>query len=642
MKISMKLTSTIPSGIREKLFTVDKILRECYGTPDLGNVSDPLEELLFLTITQRTGIQTAIKIYRNMKEHFPCLRDILNAQDSSLRELLSSGGRGNLRTRAVKEILGDVLEKVGKLSLEELRNMDFDKAFEFLLSLPWVGEKTARCVMLYSLGFGTFPADSNVIRILKRTAVLEPIIGDLHDIEHRRAQNLIAPAIPDEIARTLHVNMVVHGQEVCRERNPECEKCEIRKFCGFYRANQARDARRQSPTIVDLFCGAGGISLGFHIEGYKTLMAVDNYSPAIKTYRLNHPWVEEKRTICSDIQKLSDEEILALVGNEKVDVLVAGVPCQGYSRVGYRTKPGLSKEIDYNPEKDPRNLLFGEVMRVAQIIKPSFIVIENVPDMKSAQVSHRDLNGSVVSLLKNRLRRHGYNSEVISLDASKFGVPQKRRRLFFVAGKKHLPDDLKGELSRVAKDMGLGDSIPTLADAICDLPLVKAGESERIVSWGREQGSKNGFYDSFVRTNTRILYDHIARAHNADDMKIIKALKQGEDYATLLKRNPEVVMGRKHKTYNTDNFHDKFFRLRWDAPSRTIVSHLAKDGNSFIHPDQKRSLTVREAARIQSFPDDFIFWGSRTAQFIQIGNAVPPLLARIFARFFRQILEGRA
>lgn len=124
-----------------------------------------------------------------------------------------------------------------------------------------------------------------------------------------------------------------------------------------------------------------------------------------------------------------------------------------------------------------------------------------------------------------------------------------------------------------------------------------------------------------------------------DDMRIIRELRQGENYKKLLDRAPEVVEGRKRKKYKTTNFPDKLYKLSWNFPSRTIVSNLLKDGNSFIHPKQNRSLTVREAARIQSFPDDYMFMGGRTSQFIQVGNAVPPLLAHVISGYIMNLLK---
>lgn len=143
-----------------------------------------------------------------------------------------------------------------------------------------------------------------------------------------------------------------------------------------------------------------------------------------------------------------------------------------------------------------------------------------------------------------------------------------------------------------------------------------------------------------MKDNQKILYNHVSRYHNEDDMKIIRSIRKRENYKKLVLRLPSVIEGRKKRTYKISNFPDKFFRLAWNSPSRTIVSHLAKDGNSFIHQSQNRSITVREAARIQTFPDDYIFMGSRFSQFIQVGNAVPPLLARIFARYFRKLMEN--
>lgn len=633
-------TFPLPREVRDRLSYIDAILQAAYGTPDLGNVADPLEELIFLTITQRTKIKTAIQVFRNLKEQFSGRDSILQASDADLRRILSVGGRGNFRIRAVRELLNAVKDKTGALSLNNLRRMNETEAFEFLLSLPWVGEKIARCVMLYSLGFNTFPADVNAIRIFRRTEIFTPVIGSLEGIEHRKAQSKIAPWVPAEIARTLHVNMVVHGQEVCRERNPRCERCEIRKFCAFWRNSKVKEADGARFTVVDLFSGAGGISLGFHDKGFRIALVVDNDSRALQTYRLNHPWVEQNRILCEDLRGLASTRIRAISSEEKIDVLVAGVPCQGFSRVGYRTKPDLIKEKKYKPEKDPRNTLFKEVIRFARLLNPQCILVENVPDMESANVTHYGMDRRVIELLERRLGGMGYHTATVCLDATDFGIPQKRRRLFFVASKKTLPDKMEERLTKLAQEMKYPETIPSLFDAIASLPALKAGEGVQIASFAHVQDKGVSDYREFVGNDAAIIFNHVARPHNNDDMRIIEALQPGENYVALVRRMPDILNGRSHKVYTTRNFQDKFYRLRWDAPCRTIVAHLAKDGNSFIHPEQNRALTVREAARIQSFPDDFIFTGSRTSQFIQVGNAVPPMLARVFARFLRTLLEA--
>jgi len=627
--------------IIKRLVLIDKILDALYGTPDLGNVSDPLEELIYLTITQRTRIRTAMKIYRRLKERFPDPRDMLDASEGELRDILSTGGRGNLRIRAIKKILCAVKEKTGKYSLEMLRGLNENQTFEFLLQLPWVGEKIARCVMLYSLGYGLFPADSNVIRIFSKASILGPIIGPLGEVEHRKAQKLIAAHIPPEIARSLHVNMVVHGQEVCKPRNQDCKGCEINRWCENFRKMTVREHREHKFSMVDIFSGAGGISHGFIREGFKVVLAVDNDPQAHETFLINNLGIDENRILNSDITKLEDDFIKDLIGNKHIDVLTAGIPCQGFSMVGYRTKPELVKRNGYRPEKDARNKLYRQVIRFVDILNPEFVLVENVPGINTLKIRFQNKESAIISLLENQLKDRGYDCRILTLDARDFGIPQKRKRIFLIARREEkLTENIVEELKKVAREIGHDGKELTLKDAIGNLPALRANDGSEVKKVVLRPVKTSNFYRKSVEVDRKILYNHVSRYHNKDDMKIIRELKQGENYKNLLYRAPWVVEGRKKKVYKITNFPDKFYRLEWNSPSRTIVSHLARDGNSFIHPEQDRSLTVREAARIQSFPDDFLVTGSRFSQFIQVGNAVPPLLARIFARYFKKVMES--
>jgi len=621
----------------QTLFVVNRILEVVHGTPDFGNLPDPLDELIFISISQRTRIKTARQVFETLKARFPCWEGVMAAPDKDLAEIVSVGGRGNLRVRALREILQAIKEQSGGLSLQFLRELPQEEALDFLTALPWVGEKTARCVLMYSLRHGTFPADVHGIRIFTRTGLLKPLVGTLEGLEHRKAQQVIAPLIPPDIAYTLHVNMVAHGQEICQERHPRCHQCEIRKFCKQYRMVQVEQAGQRNWTLVDLFCGAGGLSLGFVEEGFKILLAVDNDPAAIRTYRLNHPTVPVTSVLEKDITLLSDGEIKDLVA-EKVDVLVAGVPCQGFSRVGYRTKPALMQEKSYNPEDDAQNRLFLEVIRVAHILQPRIILLENVPDMGKAKVKEGEMVAEVVHLLDQRLPN--YVSTTVSLDASRYGVPQKRRRLFFMAFRRATLPDIEKTLERIRDEQWGGASLPiSLSESIGDLPPLIQGEGEQIAAMPNGASNSGTLYTDFTQGRGKVLYNHQARPHNEDDMEIIRALEEGENYVSLLHRRPDVIKGRTRKVYRLNNFPDKFYRMRADEPARTIPAHLARDGNSFIFPSQDRSLTVREAARLQSFPDDWILTGSRFAQFTQVGNAVPPLLARVIARFFKGLLE---
>jgi len=633
------------SGIRDvlnevikTLFLVNEILQITHGTPDFGHLSDPLDELIFIILSQRTKIKTARRLFEMLKERFPQWSDALEAPEEDLTEVVQFGGRGNLRTRAIRGILEALQERKGDLSLEFLHSLPVEDAYKFLCQLPGVGEKTARCVLMYSLGYGTLPADAHAIRIFTRTGLLDSLAGPLDGLEHRKVQAAIAPLVPPDVAYALHVNMVVHGQEVCRERNPRCGECEIRKFCKYYRSAQVKQASRRRWTLVDLFCGAGGLSLGFVEEGFRVLLAVDSDAAAIRTYRLNHPMVSPASIWEGDITRLSDREIRDMVSEERVDVLAAGVPCQGFSRVGYRTKPALMEEKKYRPEDDARNRLFLEVIRVADILQPQIILLENVPDMGKAKVKEGEMVAEVVHLLDERLPN--YISTTVSVDASHYGIPQKRRRLFFMAFRRTALPEVEMALERIRDEIWGDADLPlSLSESIDDLPPLAQGEGELIAAMPDGTGDSGNSYADFVRGRGKVLYNHQARLHNEDDMRIIQALEEGENYVNLLRRWPDAIEGRIHKVYRSDNFPDKFYRMRADEPARTIPAHLARDGNSFILPLQDRSLTVREAARLQSFPDDWIFTGSRYAQFTQVGNAVPPLLARIIARFFKGLQE---
>ena len=631
--------------VRATLLRIDETLRAAYRTPDLGNKVDPLDEILFLLITQRTRIDLARRVYADFRREFHPWRKVLRPENRArLKRALNRGGRGNLRYRAVTQMLTAVRKRVGGMSLEFLRGEPRAEAEEFLLSLPGVGRKTAYCVLMYSLRHPVFPVDSNIIRIFRRAAILAPAGVALNGVDHRTAQRKIAPVIPEEIAYSLHVNMVMHGREVCLERNPRCDVCPIRLHCGLYRAAKRKEAGGFRYTMVDLFSGAGGISYGFARAGIRPVLAVDSRQAACDTHTLNIPWLDGPRVMCRDITSIKDNEIRQLIDNERVDILVAGVPCQGFSRVGLTSKPSLKKQRP--PEKEAINRLFMEVIRWTGILKPSVVLLENVPDMGNSKILFEDSSVRVKEVLGQRFTKLGYSSATVHLNSADFGLPQVRWRLFFIASRHgKLSADLKGELLGSCgrdTDGGKPERVP-LSVALTGLPPLSPSAGSEIAPTPKDYPGPRrpgSAYGNLVYDNPYVVFNHIARPHNEDDLRIISSLKPGETYRQLLLRKPEVIVGRKRKVYSVESFHDKFYRLDPTRPGRTIVSHLAKDGNSFIHPFQDRAITVREAARIQGFPDSFAFQGSRTAQFVQLGNAVPPLVAWRIAEFVKQHLLG--
>ncbi len=353
--------------------------------------------------------------------------------------------------------------------------------------------------------------------------------------------------------------------------------------------------------ILEIFSGAGGFSASIDRKRFQLAGAVDSDRKALAVYHNNNP---STPLIECDVGNIADFRTLV---NKRCRILIAGPPCQGFSVVGMKTKRELAEKQAYDSRTDPRNTLPLEIARAAAQVKPDIVITENVPAMNGHIILHDGSEMSVTSLLRQKLEETGYYaSEPFMLDSSKLGISQRRRRTFMVASL-HEPVDAEYFIRAESKFFEY-TGVKTVWNAIGDLEHIPT------VHPGQEISAT--------------FPDHISRIPNTDDLKIIAALRQGENYSTLLKRLPEVVEGRAHKIYSTKSFHDKFYRLKWASPSRTIVAHLAKDGNSFIHPSKNRSLSVREAARIQSFPDAFRFCQKMTTAYRLIGNAVPPKMGR--------------
>ncbi|MEM2618867.1 MAG: DNA cytosine methyltransferase [Candidatus Hadarchaeales archaeon] len=398
------------------------------------------------------------------------------------------------------------------------------------------------------------------------------------------------------------------------------------------------------PTFIDLFAAPGGLSLGFEMAGFRCLAAVDIDERAMLTFKHNFP---EAAAIVEDITRLRSEGLLGRTGVKAsdIDVIVGGPPCQGFSTVGRVKIASLVREgiwslSNSHPRfiNDPRNVLYREFVRMVADIKPKAFVMENVPGMMSY------CNGKIVRQILKDFSRIGYRTEAKVLNAVWFGVPQIRKRIFFVGTRLRdaeiswpQPECVEPEeaVRLDAPFRGSGMKRPiTVWEAIGDLPEPvqgRPGLADRPIEYDRPPLSD---YQRWAREGSDRIHNHVTRQHSERDVRVFSMMHEGAWWKDL----PEEI--RKLYGYRDDIFHDKMKRLRSDRPSWTVVAHLYKDRYMYIHPKQPRTITVREAARLQSFPDRFIFMGSRTDQFRQVGNAVPPLLARAIAMCVRKMLEG--
>jgi DNA (cytosine-5)-methyltransferase 1 len=355
------------------------------------------------------------------------------------------------------------------------------------------------------------------------------------------------------------------------------------------------------PRAIDLFCGAGGLSLGLRDAGFSVLVGADADPWAVQTHTGNLGGLGYVGDLSDPADLL---EQLDGWGIDHVELVAGGVPCQPFSRAGRSKLRELIRTGGRHPQ-DPRALLWRSFMQVVETLRPDAVLVENVPDLPSWD------DGAVLSGFQETLDELGYNVDARILDCYRFGVPQHRSRLVLV-GLSEGRTILWPEPS---------DEIVTLRDAIGDLPPVPGGQRAERLPYRARPAARSSFQERMRRDVSRSdrewIHDHITRAVRADDWEAYAGLQPGQTYADMPARL---------QRYRTDIFTDKYKRLAWHELSRTITAHIAKDGYWYIHPEQHRTLSIREAARLQTFPDSFRFAGQPSHRFTQIGNAVPPVL----------------
>lgn len=452
--------------------------------------------------------------------------------------------------------------------------------------------------------------------------------------------------------------------------------------------NNERDKNNNLPEVIDLFSGCGGLSFGFKTAGYRIAQGIEMSQSAANTASYNLHWRDgiDKQHICGDITTLDSSVLKSEIG-ENGCIVVGGPPCQAYSQIGRAKLRSLGENRKHT--NDSRGFLFQDFLRFALELDAKGIVMENVPEA----VNYGGIN--IPQHVCEILEESGYEACWTILNAADYGVPQKRERVFVMAVKKSAghsinlpkpthfgreseitPGQLRIKKLRKNKNFRMPNpshaGLPawvTSGEALSDLPELFPDASgiyhlyKPYISF-EYNGAVQNDYQQLMRNwfgrEEKMISGHGFR-NTARDFPIFGRMSPGDDYlaaskiaeeildekcrlySVVEKENPEMYRQLKKKTvppYSKEKFHTKWRKLSFNQPSHTLVAHLSTDTYSHLHPWEPRGISVREAARLQSFPDGFLFQCSMGDAFRQIGNAVPPLLAFAVARAMKENLTG--
>ncbi len=345
--------------------------------------------------------------------------------------------------------------------------------------------------------------------------------------------------------------------------------------------------------VIDLFSGVGGLSEGFVMKGFEIAFAVEIDTSIANSYKLNHPDVD---MYSEDITQID----LNMLFNKypDINVVIGGPPCQGFSQKGKRLSI-----------KDSRNYLFQYFVKFVAKFEPEYFLLENVPNIITTS------SGYFKEEIIKAFTELGYSVDNKVLNALNFGVPQDRKRAFFLGkkGNKMLPlPEVDGNKSR-----------PTIRDAIYDLPFIESGEGSDISKYDKPTSTE---YQKMLRQGSQVLHNHKATRHSKIALERLSLIPKGKGRESL----------PAHHLTNSI-FSGTWCRLKEDGVATTITTRFdTPSSGMFTHPILNRCLTVREAARIQSFPDTFVFYGNKTSQMKQVGNAVPPLMVKKIAEIINK------
>ena len=408
------------------------------------------------------------------------------------------------------------------------------------------------------------------------------------------------------------------------ELDPHIDSCEFDELPGY--AAKVRSLKKDPNFAVDLFSGAGGLSLGLHRANFDVILACDIRNDSIMTHRHHFGG-------CSYECDLSKRKVVNEIADKlnecgEISLIAGGPPCQPFSRNIKWRKHNEEVSAQHQELNEDRRELWESFISIVEQVKPKAFLMENVSDI--AQGGEQEIFRSII----NRAEKAGYRIDPKLIYAWQYGVPQLRPRLFISGTKINECAPMKWP----KPTYNSVDKAVTLEDAISDLPPLEGGWNEKWDDKYSYEGPKTEYQKlmrDWLDIDDEIIHDHLIRKVREDDLETFKLMRStGVKYSQLseAQRRYSVTSrafreGKKVKENQKNSFGDKYNILKPNEPCLTITAHMSKDGYWYIHPQQNRTLSVREAARVQSFPDGFNFYGGPSNRFHQIGEAVAPIVA---------------
>ncbi|QDT66662.1 DNA (cytosine-5-)-methyltransferase [Calycomorphotria hydatis] len=577
----------------KRIERITKLLELEYRTPDLGNQSDPIAELVFILLSEKTDDNNFVEAFNQLDAAFDSWESVRDADVSDIAKLIRVAGMANRRAKLIKSALNAITVTYGCLDLSRLRDQPNVAALSQLSTLPGIGKKAARCILMYAFGRHVLPVDIHTYRLAIRMGLIA------RTVSFDEAHDLLEALIPWNFRRRFHINAVAHGRERCRSKAPRCDGCPLARMCIVAKAESEPEIRmRPKPLALELFSGAGGMSCGFSHAGFQIVQAIEADQRAAETFRANHC---ETDLIVGNVANLDPLTVArrASIRRGDLTLLFGGPPCQGFSESNRRTRT----------LENPRNHLYRQFFRYVAALEPQWFVLENVAGLKTLA------DGAVLSSIIKRASELGYQAEWQELNAANFGVPQTRRRIFVVGNSLGLPVQFPQPTHGTK-----GTTFVSVKDAISDLPHLPVGANCGCLPY--RDGHRTSDYQKSMRNGKDCVDGNVVTNNSKLVIKRYKQIRQGQNWEAI----PAELM---------DNYFDSsrchtgiYYRLKWGEPSK-VIGNFRK--NMLIHPTQNRGLSVREAARLQSFPDSYKFIGSIGFQQQQVADAVPPLLAEAVA-----------